>query len=51
MKANKIISRKSAFAEARKYFGVKRLHADVCIMGGSSPYWLFIHKGDSFEIR
>lgn len=51
--SNKIISKKLATEAAREHFGVQRLRGDayVGVLGGSSPYHLFIYKGQSFEIR
>jgi hypothetical protein len=51
MKTN-ICTKKEALASARDYFGRKLLRGvDISIMGGNNPYWLFIFKGQSFEIR
>ena len=47
----KVITKKEALKAARDYFNVKRYRGDCHLMGGNRPYWLFIYKGDSFEIR
>lgn len=47
----KLISRKLAIAAAREHFNVKKYRGDISLMGGNNPYYLFIYKGKSFEIR
>ena len=51
MKQRPIISYKDAKTSARDYFGVKKLHCNGYVMGGNNPYYLFIYKGNAFEIR